>query len=179
MKKRVMTAALCLGLAACAPEQPTLPVNPEEIARFPLNSLGELASSEDVSIDTSITTDSVGSARVDATEAITVTLLELTDLDAQNTTLTFEARLRSQDLEGMAHLEMEVYLPEQEASIRTLGLGRMVSGTTEWVVATTSFYFQPAQQPEAVRLNLVVDGAGTVWVDEVRLLRTPLPRKAP
>ena len=85
IKKRVLTAALCLGLAACAPEQPTLPVTSEEIARFPLNSLGELAASDNVTIDTSMTTDGGGSARVDATEAITVTLLELTDLDAQNT----------------------------------------------------------------------------------------------
>ena len=179
MKKRALMAALCLGLAACAPEQPTLPVSSEEIARFPLNSLSELASPDDFTIDTAVTTDTVGSARLDATEPIAVTLLELTDLDAQNATLTFEARLRSQDLEGLAHLEMEVYLPEQEAPIRTPGLGRMVSGSTEWGVATTSFYFQPTQQPVAVRLNLVVDGAGTVWVDEVRLLRTPLPRKAP
>ena len=179
MKTRVLAAALCLGLTACAPQQPTLPVNPEEVERFPLNSLEELATSEGVAIDTAVTTDGVGSVRVDATEPITITLLELTDLDAQNTTLTFEARLRSQDLEGMAHLEMEVYLPEQEEPIRTPGLGRLVRGTTEWGVATTSFYFQPGQQPEAVRLNLVVDGAGTVWVDEVRLLRTPLPRPAP
>ena len=178
MKKRALVAALCLGLAACAPEQPTLPVSSEEIARFPLNSLSELASPDDFTIDTAVTTDTVGSARLDATEPIAVTLLELTDLDAQNATLTFEARLRSQDLEGLAHLEMEVFLPEQEP-IQLPGLGRMASGTTEWVVATSSFYFQPGQQPEAVRLNLVVDGAGTVWVDEVRLLRTPLPRKAP
>ncbi|MGH9804754.1 MAG: hypothetical protein ACRD4D_06255 [Candidatus Acidiferrales bacterium] len=179
MKKRALLAALCLGLAACAPEQPTLPINPEEIARFPLNSLSELASSEEVTIDTEVTTDGVGSARVDATEPTSVTLLEVTDLDAQNATLTFEARLRSQDLEGNAHIEMEVFLPEQEEPVSLPGLGRMASGTTEWVVATSSFYFQPGQQPEAVRLKLVVDGAGTVWVDEVRLLRTPLPRQRP
>jgi hypothetical protein len=168
-------AALCLGLAACAPEQPTLPIQPEEIARFPLDSITELATSEGVDIDTSATTDGVGSVRVDAGEPVTVTLLEVSDLDVQNNTLTIEARLRSQDLEGSAHIEMEIYLPGQEEPVRTPGLGRIVTGTTEWGVANTSFYFQPAQQPELVRLNLVVDGAGSVWVDEVRLLRTRLP----
>lgn len=178
MKKSVLVAALCLGLTACAPEKPTLPVQSEEVARFPLNSLSELATTEGVNIDTGVTTDGVGSVRVDAEGPTTVTLLEVTDLDAQNTTLTFEARVRSQDLQGSAHIEMEVFLPEQEP-VSTPGLGRMVSGTTEWGVATTSFYFQPGQQPEAVRLNLVVDGAGTVWLDEVRLLRTPLPKPTP
>lgn len=178
MKTRVLAAALCLGLTACAPEQPTLPVAPEEMARFPMNSLGELATSEGVAIDTEVTTDGVGSVRVDADEPTTITLLELTDVDAQNTTLTFEARVRSENLEGSAHIEMEVFLPEQEP-VALPGLGRLVRGTTEWGVATTSFYFQPGQQPEAVRLNLVVDGAGAVWVDEVRLLRTPLPKRAP
>lgn len=179
MKKRALLAALCLGLAACAPEQPTLPIASEELARFPLDSLAELASPDYFTIDTGVTTDGVGSARLDATDAGSVTMLEVTDVDAQNTTLTFEARLRSQDLNGNAHIEMEVLLPDQEEPVRLPGLGRLVSGTTDWVVATSSFYFQPGQQPDAVRLDLVVDGAGTVWVDEVRLLRTPLPRKTP
>jgi hypothetical protein len=179
MRKSVLAVALCLGLTACAPAQPTLPVPSEEIARFPLNNASELVSSEGVTIDTAVTTDGVGSVRVDASEPTRLPLLEVTDLDVQNKTLTFEARLRSENLDGNAHLEMEVFLPGQEQPIVLPGLGRIVTGTTGWEVATTSFYFQPGQQPESVRLNLVVDGTGTAWVDEVRLLRTPLPGQAP
>ncbi len=39
----------------------------------------------------------------------------------------------------------------------------------------TPFLLQQGQKPDLIRLNLVVKGKGRVWIDDVRLLRRPLP----
>jgi hypothetical protein len=47
-----------------------------------------------------------------------------------------------------------------------------ISGSTEWVSQETPFFLEQNQKPDLVKLNLVIDGTGTVWVDEVKLART-------
>ena len=38
----------------------------------------------------------------------------------------------------------------------------------------TPFFLEPGQNPRNVKLNLIVEGAGTVWIDDVRLLSARL-----
>jgi hypothetical protein len=35
----------------------------------------------------------------------------------------------------------------------------------------TPFILQPGQNPDLIRLNLVIDGTGVVWIDSLRLTR--------
>jgi hypothetical protein len=44
-----------------------------------------------------------------------------------------------------------------------------VSGTTGWVTQETSFFLEKGQRAQVVKLNVVVAGRGTVWVDEISL----------
>jgi hypothetical protein len=39
----------------------------------------------------------------------------------------------------------------------------------------TPFFLEAGQKPDLIRLNLVVNGTGTVWIDDIRLLRQPHP----
>ena len=49
-----------------------------------------------------------------------------------------------------------------------------VEGTTEWVSQQTPFLLQAGQNPDNVRLNVVIEGEGTVWIDDIRLEHVPL-----
>jgi hypothetical protein len=49
-----------------------------------------------------------------------------------------------------------------------------LAGTNDWVTRETPFLLQQGQRPTRVKLNLVVDGEGTVWLDEVVLAKAPL-----
>ncbi len=44
-----------------------------------------------------------------------------------------------------------------------------VSGTTNWVSQETPFFLQAGQRAQTVKLNVVVAGTGTVWVDDISL----------
>jgi len=50
-----------------------------------------------------------------------------------------------------------------------------VAGTSDWKPQELSFS-QPARcsNPTAVELNVVIQGAGTVWIDNLRLWYVPL-----
>ena len=50
-----------------------------------------------------------------------------------------------------------------------------LSGTVEWATQETPFFLQRGQNPDNVKLNLVIEGTGTAWIDDVRLVRAPLP----
>jgi len=44
-----------------------------------------------------------------------------------------------------------------------------------WMTVATPFLLQAGQKPDLIRLNLVVQGKGRVWIDDVHLMREPLP----
>jgi hypothetical protein len=43
-----------------------------------------------------------------------------------------------------------------------------------WMTAVIPFFLQAGQKPDLIRRNLVVQGKGRVWIDDVRLMRQPL-----
>ena len=49
-----------------------------------------------------------------------------------------------------------------------------MKGTTGWASYETPFYLIRGQRPDLIKLNLVVEGPGTVWIRDVELFRTPL-----
>jgi hypothetical protein len=82
--------------------------------------------------------------------------------------------LQSQKLDGKAFLEMWVRLPGK-GEFFSRGLDRPTSGTTSWTTIATPFFLRAGQKPDLIRLNLVVQGKKRVWIDDIHLMRAPLP----
>ena len=174
MKKTSWVALLWLGLIACTGtgQQELTPA--EELKRFPLDSLEGVRASASVSFDADVSSDGSGALRVDAAEPLTVPLFEVTDVEIENAILIYQASIQSENLDGKAYLEMWVRLPG-EGEFFSRGLDRPLTGTMTWMKAATPFFLKAGQKPDLIRLNLVVEGKGRVWIDDVRLLRRPLP----
>ncbi len=51
------------------------------------------------------------------------------------------------------------------------------SGTSNWTSISTPFFLKRGENPDNIRLNLVVEGKGTVWIDDIRLVEGPLEFK--
>jgi len=98
--------------------------------------------------------------------------------DVDNSRLTYQAKLRTWGLQGRACLEMRCHFPNGEEFV-SRGSDKPVSGTTDWTSAETSFVVKGAKEPDNVQLNLVIDGKGTVWIDDVGLTLRPRPAGAP
>lgn len=176
MKKLLVVLLLFLGLSGCGGTKPTEPAPPVELKRFALDSLEGVRATTGVSFDPAVSSDGKGSLRIDATGPLPVPLFEVTDVNIENAVLLYQARLQSEKLDGQAYLEMWVRIPGK-GEFFSRGLERPLTGTMSWMTAATPFFLQAGQKPDLIRLNLVVNGKGRVWIDDVRLLRQTLPQR--
>lgn len=80
----------------------------------------------------------------------------------------YRAKLKSKDLKGKAYLEMWVRLPGVGESF-SRGLDKTISGTNDWAEIEIPFYLRKGQAPDHVKLNLVVEGTGTVSIKDIEL----------
>ncbi len=157
-----------LLLACGAPPGP-----PETIRAFPVKSMDGVRTRSGVVFDAGQSFDGNGSLRIDGPGSGSVRLFEVGDVHAEKARLIYSAKIRTENLKGRAYLEMWCRFPGQ-GEFFSRALDAPVSGTTEWVSQQTPFLLQAGQNPDNVRLNLVVEGEGTVWIDDIRLERVPL-----
>jgi hypothetical protein len=147
---------------------------PVEIAHYPLNG-DAVPAGADAVFDRDVSQDGGGSLRVETgEEGGRLRLYRIDDLGPVEGALLFTGFLKSQDLRGTGFFELWCHPVEgNPAFVR--GLPRRVAGTSDWKPQELSFS-QPARcsNPTAVELNVVIQGAGTVWIDNLRLWDVPL-----
>jgi hypothetical protein len=114
-----------------------------------------------------------GAWRVDATGQETIRLFEVRDPGVEQCLLSYRAELKTKGLNGRAFLEMWCRLPGR-GEFFSKGYQQAVSGTVNWASYEIPFYLKRGQRPDLLKLNLVIEGHGTVWLRNIELLQTPL-----
>ena len=124
-----------------------------------------------IQTDLKIKTEGLGSIRITTLSPTTVCLGEVDSPDVENARLVYSAKVRT-DLEGAAYLEMWAHLGTGQYFSR--GMNDTVEGKSGWQSIRTPFIFRKGQRPEKIILNLVINGRGTAWIDDVVLSKEPL-----
>jgi hypothetical protein len=127
-----------------------------------------------VQIDKETTIDGGGSLHIDVVEPTTVRLFEVGDVDIEDVQLTYQAKVRTEGVEGQVYIEMWCHFPGR-GEFFSRALHSPLSGTQDWTSQETPFFLQKGENPDNVKINLVIDGTGLVWIDDIRLIKTPLP----
>jgi len=159
----VLAVFLCL-FGCSKPSRKTV-----ELRHFPIDNMAGIITRSNVEIDTTVSCDGKGSLRIAAQEFTTVRLFETGDIDAENATLVYQAKVRTEGEEGNVYLEMLCSFPGK-GEFFSRGLMTPITGTTDWTTEETPFFLKKGQNPDNVKLNLVITGKGTVWIDDVRLI---------
>ena len=121
--------------------------------------------------DTGVKVEGNGSIKISTLWPTTICLGEVAGLDIENAKLIYKAEVKSQ-LEGAALLEMWVHVGGGQYFSR--GLNSTVTGNSDWKSIHTPFMLQKGQNPDKVTLNLIINGKGTVWIDNILLSKEPL-----
>jgi hypothetical protein len=111
--------------------------------------------------------------RVECSENQTIYLFEVPEPGIDQCMLSYRAKMKTQDVQGRAYLEMRCRLPGR-GEFFSKGFHNAVSGTNDWASYEIPFYLKRGQKPDLVKLNLVLEGRGTVWIKNIQLLQTPL-----
>ena len=148
----------------------------EVIKKYSLDTLDELIVSKNVELDKVATSDGNGSLKITAEKQKVVTLFETGDVDVENARLIYRARLKSNTLAGKAYLEFWCSF-SGKGEYFSRGLNSAISGTSDWVELETSFFLKKGENPDNIKLNLVINGKGTVWIDEIELIKSSLDQE--
>jgi hypothetical protein len=85
----------------------------------------------------------------------------------------YQARVRTENIDGQVYLEMWCHFPGR-GEYFSRGLQSPLTGTKDWITIETPFFMRKGEKPDYVKLNLVINGKGTAWIDDIRLIKGPL-----
>jgi hypothetical protein len=165
----VLAAIFCLSAQGCSQQSNDI----AELRTYPLDDMTGILTTDGVSINRGITSDGRGSLQVAADEPVTVRLFETGDIDIENARLLYQARVRTAGIDGEAYLEMWCHFPGR-GEYFSRSLHSPLSGTNDWTTQETPFFLKSGENPDNVKLNLVIAGSGIAWIDDVKLIRGPL-----
>jgi len=139
-----------------------------ELKYFPVDDLNGIITKSGIQLDKSVSSDGNGSIKIEASKPATIVLYDIVDIRIEDAQLIYEAKLKSEGLSGQAYLEMWC-LFKNEGEFFSRGFDTAIAGTTDWTTVSTIFLLKRNEMPDQIRLNVVVNGVGTVWIDDVHL----------
>jgi len=140
---------------------------------YPMTGSLDVLSQDVAQFDDATSSDGNGAVRIHVDAPTTIRLYETGDLDVEAARLIYQAKLRTEGVEGPVYLEMWCSF-EGKGEFFSRALQSPVTGTTEWTTQETPFFLKAGENPNNIKLNLVVDGKGTVWIDDIKLTKGPL-----
>lgn len=153
---------------------PNVPANP---AQSQARLLKRFAATDPTVVQDNIIRED-GGWKLPVTQDRVIRLLELPNPGVQNGMITYRARMKSENVEGKAYLEMWCRFPGK-GEFFSKGVDKPVRGTTDWAAYEIPFRLEKGQTPDLVRLNVNIEGKGTVWIKDVEVYFTPFESETP
>lgn len=126
-----------------------------------------------IEVDTKVKVEGTSSLKITTQWPTTVCLGEVTGPDIENAKLVYSAKVKT-ELEGTGTAFLELWAHVGGGQFFSKGMNDTVSQKSDWKTIQTPFMFQKGQKPDMVTLNLVINGKGTVWIDDIVLSKQPL-----
>jgi hypothetical protein len=164
----VSVVIIFIGISCAKPSTEVV-----EIKTYPVDSMDGIITQSGIEIDKVVSSDGKGSLKITATEPTVVRLFDTGDIDLENARLIYQAKVRTEGIDGKVYLEMWCHFPGK-GEFFSRGLQTPLTGTTNWTSEETPFFLKKGENPDNIRLNIVIDGKGTAWIDDIRLLKGPL-----
>lgn len=114
--------------------------------------------------------------KITAKEPRSVPLFEVANPGVDNCTVFYQAKLKSENVQGMAYLEMWCRFPGK-GEFFSKGLQNPVKGTADWASYQTPFFLKSGERPDLIKLNLTIAGSGTVSIKDIEVVKGPFPNQ--
>lgn len=140
-----------------------------ELKHYALDDLTSVITQTGIMIDKNISSDGNGSLKIVSESPTVIQLFETGDLDVEDATVFYNAKVKTENVQGQVYLELWCSF-EGKGEYFSRGLENSVAGSTGWTSLQTNFFLNTGENPANIRLNLVIAGTGTVWIDDIRLV---------
>jgi hypothetical protein len=170
MKAKFWACVMC-GLVMIWAGACSKPSSKDVVLRtYPLDGLDGVIHQSGVEIDNQVKSEGRGALKITVTEPAVIRLFETGDLDIEDARLIYQARVRTENAQGNVYLEMWCHF-EGKGEFFSRGLQAPLKGTNDWTTEEIFYILKKAENPDNVKLNLVCEGPGTVWIDNIRILK--------
>ena len=163
MKIWLLTLVVLLSLGG--------PVLAQELKRISLDDASGLGLK--IQSDSTVKAEGKASIKITTKWPTTICLAEVPGPDIENAMLVYKAKVKS-DLQGQGTAFLEMWAHVGGGQYFSRGMNDVVQGKSDWKGIQTPFMFQKGQKPTKVTLNIVINGPGTVWVDDIVLTKEHL-----
>jgi hypothetical protein len=139
-----------------------------ELKYFPVKDLTGIIAQSVVQLDKNISDDGNGSIKIETDKPVVIQLYLINNVKVDDTQIVYEANIKSEDVKGQAYLELWCVFKDK-GEFFSRGFDSVISGTTDWKTIRTVFNLQKGETPNKIQLNVVVNGVGTIWIDDIHL----------
>jgi hypothetical protein len=108
------------------------------------------------------------------TNAQVIHLFEIAKPGVEDCMVIYRVKLKTEGLSSPAYLEMWCRFPGK-GEFFSRDLEHPLTGSNDWASFETPFFLKKGEQPDLIKLNVVVKGSGKIWVKDVELIKAPLP----
>lgn len=141
-----------------------------ELKHLPVDDLNGIIAQPGIQLDKTISSDGNGSIKIETAGPVVIQLYNINDVHVDDTQLIYEAKIKSENVNGQAYLEMWCVFKDK-GEYFSRGFDSAIAGTTDWQTIKTVFLLRKNEMPEQIKLNVVVNGVGTIWIDDIRLAK--------
>jgi len=139
-----------------------------DLKHFPIDDLNGVIEKSGVQLDKSVSSDGNGSIKIEAAGPASFPLYVVDDINVEEAQIIYEAKIKSESLNGQALLEMWCVFKDK-GEFFSRGFDSVISGTSEWKTIRTVFNLKKGEMPDQIKLNLIVNGVGIIWIDDIHL----------
>ena len=173
MKPRILMILVCALVAGLMMSCSKASRKDLVIKEYSCDGLDGLIRISGIEVDDRVKSEGKASLKISLSEPSVIQLFETGDLDIDDAALVYQARLRTEGVQGRVYLEMWCHF-EGKGEFFSRGLDSPLSGTNNWAKVEIPFFLKAGENPDNIKLNVVGEGTGTVWVDDIRLVKRPL-----
>lgn len=166
----ILVLIACINFFACSGEVTN---RDKTLVEIDIESIADEADLEEVEIDTEVFADGNESLKITSENSLVIQLANTGNIDIENALLVYRAKIKTENLEGKVYLEMWCSFGKK-GQYFSKAIENALSGTNNWTVQEAPFFLKKGENPDDIKLNLVVNGKGTVWLDEIELIKKPL-----
>lgn len=147
----------------------------QNIRSFDCDTLNGVISKSGVSLDKGTFKTGKGALKLESTHPgkTVFRLYEVDKLNIENARIIYKAKVKSRNIKGKAYLEMWCHVPDK-GEFFSRGLDQPLTGTNDWTAEEIPFLLKAGQKADQVKLNLVIEDTGTVWIDDIELSESDL-----
>ncbi len=156
----IIVLALSLSCSKQAKNKPNI------IKHLAMNNISEVITLEGVEVERQDSFDGKGSIMITTDKPRVIEISRIDSLSISNKKIIYKAGLKSRNLMGNAYLEMWVVVPGK-GEFFSRGLNDLLTGSTNWHYKEIPFFVDKESTVTSIRLNLVINGKGTVWIDDI------------